>query len=73
MRYYYCYLVEPLLFCRYGVQPVKRICSFLACTNYGFREPELMELLQSTDSDSNHLPLNWMVVTKELGEDLRSR
>ncbi|XP_028967245.1 NACHT domain- and WD repeat-containing protein 1-like [Galendromus occidentalis] len=56
---------------RYGVQPVKRICSFLACTNYGFREPELMELLQSTDSDSNHLPLNWMVVTKELGSLLK--
>ncbi|XP_022645261.1 NACHT domain- and WD repeat-containing protein 1-like isoform X3 [Varroa destructor] len=56
---------------RYGLQPVRRICSFLACTSYGFREPELMELLQTTDCEPHRLPLTWIAIKKELGSLLK--
>ncbi|XP_065301006.1 protein qui-1-like isoform X1 [Dermacentor albipictus] len=53
---------------QFGLAPVKKIASYLTCTSYGLREPEVIELLSSTECDGGELaPVSWLSFKKELG------
>ncbi|KAL3214469.1 hypothetical protein MRX96_034932 [Rhipicephalus microplus] len=53
---------------QFGLAPVKKIASYLTCTSYGLREPEVIELLSSTECDGTELaPVSWLSFKKELG------
>ncbi|KAH8033893.1 hypothetical protein HPB51_017343 [Rhipicephalus microplus] len=52
---------------QFGLAPVKKIASYLTCTSYGLREPEVIELLSSTECDGTELaPVSWLSFKKEL-------
>ncbi|KAH9361464.1 hypothetical protein HPB48_004593 [Haemaphysalis longicornis] len=53
---------------QFGRAPVKKIASYLTCTSYGLREPEVIELLSSTECDGTELAaVSWLAFKKELG------
>ncbi|XP_064458388.1 protein qui-1-like [Ornithodoros turicata] len=54
----------------FGVAPVKKIASYLTCTSYGLREPEIIELLSSTECEGSHgdmTAISWLSFKRELG------
>lgn len=54
----------------YGVASVKKIASYLTCTSYGLREPEIIELFSSTECDGPQgglTAMSWLTFKRELG------
>ncbi|XP_040062194.2 NACHT domain- and WD repeat-containing protein 1 [Ixodes scapularis] len=59
---------------RFGFSHVKKIASYLTCTSYGLREPEIVELLSCSECEASQrefLPVNWLSFKRELGVLLR--
>ncbi|EEC16318.1 conserved hypothetical protein [Ixodes scapularis] len=54
---------------RFGFSHVKKIASYLTCTSYGLREPEIVELLSCSECEASQrefLPVNWLSFKREL-------
>ncbi|CAL1289348.1 unnamed protein product [Larinioides sclopetarius] len=56
---------------RYGFRPMRKVVTFLACTTFGLRENELIELLASSveSTDDNQKltkPKTWFMTVKEM-------
>ncbi|GIX91183.1 NACHT domain- and WD repeat-containing protein 1 [Caerostris extrusa] len=56
---------------RYGFRPMRKVVTFLACTTFGLRENELIELLASSveatdDNQKLAKPKSWFMTVKEM-------